>query len=409
MSYVREFKGFAGIRLEADDIGSADDPSILLLHGGGQTRKVWADVADALHQTGRHVINLDLRGHGGSEWPEDGRYDFDAYVEDLRAVLSQMRTRPVVVAAMLGGWIATIALADEAATLAAGLVLVDLPATDDVAMANAASEKLRESVTSSLGNPEFDVRIFGQFEMTGVTDRIAVAAPQVNIPVLFVRGALSDLANSEQAAAFVSQLSDAEAVEVEDSGLLVTTERADSFNGLLLDFLERKQPRFVPEFRKGSDARTFRDALGCFATGVTIITAMDPNGKPIGLTANSFTSVSLDPPLLLVCIANNAGSAAIMRNAERFAANVLQIGQQPTSNRFAGKGEDRFANTPWEVGEFGTPVLTGSLSSFECERNALHDGGDHFILVGRVLKAMFEPRRDPLLYFRGKYRRLHFA
>ena len=136
---------------------------------------------------------------------------------------------------------------------------------------------------------------------------------------------------------------------------------------------------------------------------------MDADGQPIGLTANSFTSVSLDPPLLLVCVANNAGSAAVLRDAERFAVNVLQIGQQPTSNRFAGKGEDRFANTPWEVGEFGTPVLTGSLSSFECARDAVHDGGDHFILVGRVLKAMFEPRREPLLYFRGKYRRLHFA
>ena len=409
MSYVREFKGFAGIRLEADDIGSADDPSILLLHGSGQTRKVWTDVADALHQAGRHVINLDLRGHGGSEWPGDGRYDFDAYVEDLRAVLAQMRTRPVIVAATLCGWIATIALADEAATLAAGLVLVDLPATDDAAVALAASEKLRDLATSSLGNAEFDVRIFGQFDMDTLTGRIAKAAPQINIPVLFVRGALSNLASDEQAAAFVSQLPDAEAVEVEDSGLLVTAERTDTFNGLLLDFLERKQPRFIPEFREGSDARTFRDALGCFATGVTIITAMDADGKPIGLTANSFTSVSLDPPLLLVCIANNAGSAAVMRRAERFAVNVLQIGQQPTSNRFAGKGEDRFAATPWEVGEFGTPVLTGSLSSFECARDAVHDGGDHFILVGRVLKAMLEPRRDPLLYFRGKYRRLHFA
>jgi flavin reductase (DIM6/NTAB) family NADH-FMN oxidoreductase RutF/pimeloyl-ACP methyl ester carboxylesterase len=409
MSYVREFKGFAGIRLEADDIGSADDPSILLLHGGGQTRKVWADVADALCQAGRHVINLDLRGHGGSEWPEDGRYDFDAYVEDLRAVLAQMRTRPVVVAATLGGWIATIALADEAATLAAGLVLVDLPTTDDPKVARDASEKLRNLATAGIGQAEFDLRIFDRFDMSGVIERIATAAPQINIPVLFVRGALSNLASGEQAAAFVSQLPDAEAVEVEDSGLLVTAERTDSFNGLLLDFLERKQPRFIPEFREGCDARTFRDALGCFATGVTIITAMGSDGKPIGLTANSFTSVSLDPPLLLVCIANNAGSAPIMRDAERFAVNVLQIGQQPTSNRFAGKGEDRFAATPWEVGEFGTPVLTGSLSSFECERDALHDGGDHFILVGRVLKAMFEPRRDPLLYFRGKYRRLHFA
>ena len=192
-------------------------------------------------------------------------------------------------------------------------------------------------------------------------------------------------------------------------GQVVTAERTENFNALLLDCLERKHPRFVLEFREGSDARTFRDALGCFATGVTIITAMAPDGSPIGLTANSFTSVSLDPPLLLVCIANNAGSGSVLREAERFAVNVLQIGQQPTSNRFAGKGEDRFAATPWEVGEFGTPVLTGSLSSFECARDAVHDGGDHFILVGRVLKAMFEPRRDPLLYFRGKYRRLHFA
>ena len=136
---------------------------------------------------------------------------------------------------------------------------------------------------------------------------------------------------------------------------------------------------------------------------------MGEDGLPIGLTANSFTSVSLDPPLLLVCIANNAGSAAVLEAADRFAVNVLQIGQQPTSNRFASKSEDRFGATPWEVGEFGTPVLTGSLASFECVRHAVHEGGDHFVLIGRVLKARFEPRRDPLLYFRGKYRRLHFA
>src|SRR3546814_4158801 len=90
---------------------------------------------------------------------------------------------------------------------------------------------------------------------------------------------------------------------------------------------------------------TFRDALGCFATGVTVVTAVCPDGTPVGLTANSFTSVSLDPPLLLVCIANSASSGAILREAERFAVNVLQIGQQPASNRFAGKGEDRYAAT----------------------------------------------------------------
>jgi flavin reductase (DIM6/NTAB) family NADH-FMN oxidoreductase RutF/pimeloyl-ACP methyl ester carboxylesterase len=388
MRYVREFKGFAGIKLESDDIGSADDPSIVILHGPGQTRQDWEDVAVALREAGRHAINIDLRGHGGSEWPEDGRYDFNAYVEDVRAVLAQMRTRPVVVAATLTGWVAAAALAEDATTLAAGLVLVDLAESQDT---NAALDATR-----------YDPKALERFDVSGVPDKIVETAAQLAIPVLSISGAFG---GSGKTHALIGSLPNAEVVEIEDRGL----DRNETFNALLLDFLERKQPRFIPEFREGSDARTFRDALGCFATGVTIITAMAPDGKPVGLTANSFTSVSLDPPLLLVCVANNAGSAPVLKNAERFAVNVLQIGQQPTSNRFAGKGEDRFANTPWEVGEFGTPVLTGSLSSFECARDAVHDGGDHFILVGRVLKAMFEPRRDPLLYFRGKYRRLHFA
>jgi flavin reductase (DIM6/NTAB) family NADH-FMN oxidoreductase RutF len=178
---------------------------------------------------------------------------------------------------------------------------------------------------------------------------------------------------------------------------------------VLLDFLERRAPLTVPEYRAGCDARTLRDALGCFATGVTVVTAMTPEGTPIGLTANSFTSVSLDPPLLLVCIARSAGSVAALEAAMYFAVNVLQIGQQPASVRFAGRGQDRFAATAWERGQCGPPVLTGSLSTFECERHAIHEGGDHLILVGRVVRATFDPRRDPLLYFRGKYRRLHFA
>lgn len=384
MRYVREFKGFAGIRIEADDIGSADDPSIVLLHAPGQTRADWEVIAVALREAGRHAINIDLRGHGGSEWPADARYDFSACVEDVRAVLSQMRTRPVVVSAGRTGWVAAAALAEDDATLAAGLVLVDLPDAENV------------SLSPSFESGKFDTRFFDGFKTDHAPQRFAENAGSFSIPLLVIGGDVQSL---------VASLPNAEAVQIDDGGL----DRTESLNAVLLDFLERKQPRFIPEFREGSDARTFRDALGCFATGVTIITAMGADGKPVGLTANSFTSVSLDPPLLLVCVANNVSSAAILREAGRFAVNVLQIGQQPTSNRFAGKGEDRFAGTPWEVGEFGTPVLTGSLSSFECAHDALHDGGDHFILVGRVLKAMFEPRRDPLLYFRGKYRRLHFA
>ncbi len=162
------------------------------------------------------------------------------------------------------------------------------------------------------------------------------------------------------------------------------------------------------EYRSGSDQRTLRDALGCFATGVTVVTCFDAAGAPAGLTANSFTALSLDPPLLLVCVAKSSSSADALVSAPTFAVNVLQTGQQPASITFSTRVEDRFGQTEWTVGEHRAPVLMDSLSVFECRRHAVHDGGDHLILVGEVVKASFEGGLDPLLYFRGRYRRLHF-
>jgi len=162
------------------------------------------------------------------------------------------------------------------------------------------------------------------------------------------------------------------------------------------------------EYRSGHDPRTLRDALGCFATGVTVVTCLNSDGKPAGLTVNSFTSVSLDPPLLLVCLAKQAASAASLIEASHFAVNVLQTGQQPASIRFSTRDEDRFGVTPWSCGAGGAPILKDSLGVFECERHAVHDGGDHHILIGQVVKASFDAGLDPLLFFRGRYRRLHF-
>lgn len=397
------FKGFGGVRLEAELTGDEHDPAILLVHGVGQTRAAWRAVAEGLVQAGRRVVNLDLRGHGDSEWPADGRYDLAAHAEDLRAVLAQMGSRPVVVAATLGGWIATLALATDAANLAAGLVLVDMPVSDPAGLAEQIAERL------GTNDGQWDPRVPAQLQESELSARLFAAAPSLALPTLIVRGGLGWMDRSARADEFDALLPNGESAEVADADLLVVTDRTEAFLGLLLDFLERKQPRDATEFRAGSDARTLRDAMGCFATGITIITSRDAEGKPIGLTANSFTSLSLDPPLLLVCVANSAGSAPVLREAEHFAVNLLQIGQQPASNRFAGRGEDRFAATPWTPGETGMPLLDGALGSFECKRHAVHEGGDHFILVGEVVRAQFEPRRDPLLYFRGKYRRLHFA
>lgn len=402
---VIAFKGFGGVRLEAEVAGDEHDPAILLVHGAGQTREVWTEVADSLVRAGRRVVSLDLRGHGGSEWPDDGRYDLDAHVEDLRAVLAQMGSRPVLVAATLGGWIAVAALATDAANLAAGLVLVDMPIRTNPELAAEIAGRLR----ASRSRANWDERTLGAFPIDQVPERLFAAAPELKLPMLVVRGGLSWIPRSPEAQAFDAALPHGESAEVEDADLLVVTDRSEAFLGLLLDFLERKQPRAATEFRAGSDARTLRDGLGCFATGITIVTTLDADGCPVGLTANSFTSVSLDPPLLLVCIANTSTSAPILRKAAHFGVNVLQIGQQPASNRFAGKDVERFAATAWSPGETGVPLLDGSLGSFECTRHAVHEAGDHFILIGEVVRAQFEPRRDPLLYFRGKYRRLHFA
>jgi flavin reductase (DIM6/NTAB) family NADH-FMN oxidoreductase RutF/pimeloyl-ACP methyl ester carboxylesterase len=404
----RIFRGFGGVSLSGELIGDPDAPLVLLLHGGGQTRATWENVAVALAAAGRQVLNLDLRGHGASEWPVDGRYDFDAYVADLRAVLADLRSRPVIVAASFGGWVATVALAEDGAHLAAGLVLVDAPARMDDALNRSVVNSMRRHAQTA-GRQQWDLRLLGAIQASDVTPRLQAAADKLVVPVLFARGTESRIADHDSAEAFVKRIANAEFAEIDAAGHLIATERAETFNSVLLDFLERRAPLTAPEYRVGSDARTLRDALGCFATGVTVVTAMTPEGTPIGLTANSFTSVSLDPPLLLVCIAHSAGSAAALQSAAHFAVNVLQIGQQPASARFAGKGQDRFAATAWEKGHCGPPVLTGSLGTFECERHAIHEGGDHVILVGRVVRATFDARRDPLLYFRGKYRRLHFA
>jgi flavin reductase (DIM6/NTAB) family NADH-FMN oxidoreductase RutF len=405
---VVQFKGFGGIRLEAEISGDEHDPAILLVHGAGQTRAVWQTVAEGLVQSGRRAICLDLRGHGASEWPADGRYDLAAHVEDLRLVLAQLGTRPVVVASTLGGWAAALALSADATNLAAGLVLVDMPVDADADSARDIGDRLRKA--AERGAAQWDPQTIGQIDTAAIRRDLIASAPGLALPTQIVRGGgIGRFEQSADTSAFDDALPNAEVVEVEADDLLVVTDRTEAFLSILLDFLDRKQPRAASEFRAGSDPRTLRDAMGCFATGVTIVTALAEDGTPVGLTANSFTSVSLDPPLLLVCIANTAGTAPVLRSAGAFGVNVLQTGQQQTSNRFAGKGEDRFVATPWHQGEGGVPLLDGSLVSFECRTHAIHEAGDHFILVGEVTRASFEPRRDPLLYFRGKYRRLNFV
>jgi flavin reductase (DIM6/NTAB) family NADH-FMN oxidoreductase RutF len=150
------------------------------------------------------------------------------------------------------------------------------------------------------------------------------------------------------------------------------------------------------------DTRALRRALGRFVTGVTVVTTSEASGTPRGFTANSFTSVSLDPPLLLVCIAKSAASCPVFCAAERFAVNILAEEQRDISGVFATQSPNKFEQVAWRPGPSGTPLIMSSLAWFECARHAVIEAGDHVILLGQV--EAFDCRDGrPLGYLEGRY------
>lgn len=151
-----------------------------------------------------------------------------------------------------------------------------------------------------------------------------------------------------------------------------------------------------------SDARALRDAFGAFLTGVTVVTTVDDAGAPIGFTANSFTSVSLDPPLLLVCLAKTSRNYATLTAAKGFGVNILSEGQKDVSNTFARPVEDRFAAVDWRMGPYGSPVFADVAAWFDCATHDVVDAGDHVILIGRV-EGFDNSAKTGLGYARGGY------
>src|SRR5712691_1193656 len=155
-----------------------------------------------------------------------------------------------------------------------------------------------------------------------------------------------------------------------------------------------------PEF----DNKDFRGALGCFPTGVCLITSLAPGGERVGLTVNSFSSVSLDPPMVLWSLARSANCAAVFRDAEYFAINVLAATDAALSSHFAKPGADKFAAYAerFSAGLGGVPLLEGAVANFECHSRYRKYGGDHIILIGAVERYTHSDRA-PLAFHRGRY------
>jgi flavin reductase (DIM6/NTAB) family NADH-FMN oxidoreductase RutF len=150
------------------------------------------------------------------------------------------------------------------------------------------------------------------------------------------------------------------------------------------------------------DPRDFRTALGTFATGVTIVTAMSADGKPYGVTCNSFASVSLNPPLVLWSLGMFSQGLTIFQNASHFTVNILGASQQALALQFAKSSEEKFAGTDWTPGLGNAPVLAGCVANFQCRAANRYYGGDHIIFLGAV-EAYAYNRQEPLLFARGGF------
>ena len=149
---------------------------------------------------------------------------------------------------------------------------------------------------------------------------------------------------------------------------------------------------------------TLRETLGCFATGVTVVTCRSDDGELFGVTANSFNSVSLDPPLILFSLARTLNIIAAFQDASHYAINVLGAHQRQISQQFAEPLANKWANVRIGDGVFDCPILNDALAVLECESWRQYNGGDHIIFVGRVTRVSRNTGHDPLLFYRGDYR-----
>jgi len=182
-------------------------------------------------------------------------------------------------------------------------------------------------------------------------------------------------------------------------------ELIDSWLGQFdFDLREPTGPAVGEDADAEESSRKFRDVLGRFCTGVTVVTSMS-SGRPVGMTCQSFSSVSLDPPLVLFCPAKSSRAWPQIQRAGFFCVNLLSHDQLDLSNGFAAKGTDKFAGVSWRPSATGAPLLDGVLGWVDCTIYAVHEAGDHYVVIGRVMDLGVEDAPHPLLFYRGRYAR----
>lgn len=391
--------------------------ALLLIHGVGLNADAWGPQIEALSDTHR-VIALDMPGHGESAL---SGAELSDYVEQAAAVLDALGiAKANVVGHSMGGLVAMgLALDHPDRVLRLGVlnsVYERTPEARQAVEARAAEIALtgtcgdiEQPIRRWLGNGESQLHhqlrnwLAGMnpaayaraYKIFATSDRLFSGRLEaLAMPALFATGSDDPNSTPEMAEAMAAAAPRGKAAVLPGQRHMMNLVDPAGTNRLIRDLLSQPLDAF--------DAKSLRNAFGSFMTGVTVVTTMEANGEPRGFTANSFTSVSLDPPLLLICIAKTASSCAAFSKTPGFAVNILAEDQKAVSGIFASKRPDKFADVAWQKSANGQPVISGSLSWFDCARREVIDAGDHIILLGAI-RGFGTREANPLGYARGGY------
>jgi len=393
---------------------------VLFIHGVGLNADAWQLQMDAFQSTHR-VIALDMLGHGQSELPPSNA-TLDDYIEQVRELMDELAIPTAsVVGHSMGGLVAMgFALRYPSRTLRLG-VLNSVYERDELRRSAVETRAAQIEASQTPGNVDEPIRRwFADQHSTPLAQTVRDWLKQVNprgyaaayrvfatsdrlfsgqlgsirAPALFATGSLDPNSTSQMANSMADAVPGARCVVLEGERHMMNLTASDATNGLLRDLLARHPAQIDP--------RELRKAFGSFMTGVTVVTTRDLDGTPRGFTANSFTSVSLDPPLLLVCIAKSAASLESFSKADGFAVNILSEAQKEVSGIFASKRPDKFEQVVWHDSALKHPLIDGAVASFDCHRDRLIDAGDHVILMGAI-ESFEHLDAPPLGYARGGY------
>ena len=399
---------------------SGKGEAVVLIHGVGLNADAWQPQIEAFQSTHR-VIAIDMLGHGQSELPRTDA-TLDDYIEQVRQMMDDLAiSSATIIGHSMGGLVAIgFALAYPTRTLRLG-VLNSVYERDNLRRTAVEARAAQIESTQTPGNVdepirrwfadhhatslahtvrnwlnEVDPRGYGAaYRVFATSDRVySGRLGGIKVPALFATGSLDPNSTPEMAKAMAEAVQGARCVVLEGERHLMNLTAANATNGLIRDLLAR-HPTAI-------DPRELRKAFGSFMTGVTVVTTRDQDGKPRGFTANSFTSVSLDPPLLLVCIAKSAASLESFSKADGFAVNILSEAQKEVSGIFASKRPDKFEQVVWHDSALKHPLIDGAVASFDCRRDRLIDAGDHVILMGAI-QSFEHHDAPPLGYARGGY------